>query len=124
MSRWISLDALLEAIDAASCPSFPDPMNVNSRRADGDTPLHIAATWGDVEAIEMLVRAGAEVDAIGDLDSTPLYTAVLHGHAAAARTLVEAGASRDRRDQFGRTATELAMRSGNNELMALFRGTP
>ena len=97
-------------------------MTVNSRRSDDDTPLHIVATWGDVEAIEMLARAGADVDAVGDLDSTPLYTAVLAGHAAAARTLLEAGASPYRRDKFGRTATELAMRSGNPELVALFSG--
>ena len=70
----------------------------------------------------MLARAGADVDAVGDLDSTPLYTAVLAGHAAAARTLLEAGASPYRRDKFGRTATELAMRSGNPELVALFSG--
>jgi ankyrin repeat protein len=120
MSRWDSLEALLEAIDGAACPDFPPPITVNSRRSDGDTPLHIAATWGDVEAIEMLVRAGAEVDAVGYLDSTALYRAVLQGHIAAARTLLAAGASPSRRDQFGRTATALAMRSGNPELASLF----
>ena len=122
MPRWDSLEALLDAVDDASGPWPSLPLTVSSRRADGDTPLHIVATWGDAKAVGMLVRAGADVNAVGDLGSTPLYAAVLHGHVAAARPLLAAGASPSYRDAFGRSAAELAARSGSSELAGLFGG--
>ncbi len=52
------------------------PIDVNEVGYDNDRPLHVAAMWGDVEAIDMLVAAGAEVDARGEFNFTPLRNAV------------------------------------------------
>ena len=120
MSRWKSLEALLEEI-ADTCPPFDPPVTVGSRRSDGDTPLHVAAIWGDVEAIEMLVDVGADVNAAGDMGCTPLHEAVGQGHVAAAQRLLAAGASPFILNEFGTTAAERAMMSGNPQMASVFR---
>ena len=123
VAHWPSLPDLLEAVRGV-CPPFDHPVTVSSRDPFGDTPLHVAAVWGDVEAIEMLVRAGADVDAAGELGCTPLYEAVGQGHAAA-RRLLDAGASPHLRNEyFGSTPAERALGSRNPELVALFSGLP
>ena len=42
-----------------------------------DTVLHTVCSWGDVEAVKVLVAAGANVNAKGDLGSTPLFNALM-----------------------------------------------
>ena len=38
--------------------------DVNAREADGTTPLHWAARAGDLQTVDLLIRAGAEVNAV------------------------------------------------------------
>lgn len=96
------------------------PIGVNEVGYDNDRPLHVAAVWGDVEAIEMLVAAGAEVDARGEFHFTPLRHAVGQGHVAAARRLLDLGASPHVRGDWGETPAELARSYGIAEMVALF----
>jgi ankyrin repeat protein len=46
-------------------------MGANQRAATGDTLLHLAAEVGDVDDIEALVDAGANVNAKGHIGNTP-----------------------------------------------------
>src|SRR5687768_9824666 len=92
---------LLEDIARAMAIEQPSPITVHSRDAANDTPLHYAAYWGDVRAIEMLVAAGADVDARGAFDATALLCAVFNGHYAAAQRLIELGASPQERTALG-----------------------
>ncbi|PYR49062.1 MAG: hypothetical protein DMF89_13860 [Acidobacteria bacterium] len=41
-------------------------VDVNASQADGATALHWAIHWADVEAANLLIRAGARVDATND----------------------------------------------------------
>jgi ankyrin repeat protein len=86
----------------------------------GDTPLHVAAIWGDVQAIDMLVLAGADLDAPGEFHFTPLRHAVGQGHVEAARRLLELGASTQTRGDWGRTPEELARSPESPRMIALF----
>lgn len=62
----------------------------------GRTALHYAAMVGNVEAIQLLCAAGAELEAREDVDDhTPLYTAAYHSTAEAVTALLEAGADID-----------------------------
>jgi ankyrin repeat protein len=97
---------------------------VASRNSGGDNPLHVAAIWGDSEAIALLIRAGADVNSVGDMGYTPLLHAVTYGHLAAVRVLLATGASPHVRSEFGTTAVEKAMLSGNPELIAWFTDGP
>src|SRR5262249_15198357 len=50
-------------------------IDVNTARADGATALLWAAHWDDREAVDLLLRAGANVNAADDHGVTPLALA-------------------------------------------------
>src|SRR5258708_10034903 len=60
----------------------------------GETPLHWVASSDDVGAFEVLVKAGAEIEALGGSigGGTPLDNAVGYGQWQVAPRLVECGA--------------------------------
>jgi len=72
------------------------------RAPDDDTCLHIAAHRGDVRAVQLLLKAGANVNAIGDMGYTPLHYAASREVALA---LVSAGANPNIADEFGKLPT-------------------
>src|SRR5580765_6520291 len=55
--------------------------NVNAAELDGATALHWAAHWDDHEIADLLLRAGANVNASTDLGETPLSLACRNGSA-------------------------------------------
>jgi uncharacterized protein len=82
-------------------------VSLDSRCCDGDTPLHVVAWRNDVEAAEVLIAAGADVNALGEMGETPLHVAVHNQNGRLARILLAAGARADIRGEFG-TAREMA----------------
>jgi cytohesin len=117
--KWATLEELLLAFRTRLVLE-ERPIDINEVGYDDDRPLHFAAVWGDVEAIEMLVAAGAEVDARGEFNFTPLFHAVGQGHVAAARRLLELGASPHVLGDWGGSPAELARSDGIAEMIALF----
>src|SRR3954466_572 len=49
--------------------------DVNAAQGDGTTALHWAANLDNLSVADMLIRAGAPVNAANDLGATPLYLA-------------------------------------------------
>ncbi|MEZ5357098.1 MAG: ankyrin repeat domain-containing protein [Bryobacteraceae bacterium] len=72
------------------------------------TPLFIATDWNDPAEIELLVKAGAEVNSLDSFKMTPLSAAVLGHREDAARTLLDLGASTSVVDTFGLTPMDHA----------------
>jgi ankyrin repeat protein len=66
---------------------------------DGDTCLHMASHRGNLRAVELLVKAGVDVNRPGDMGSTPLHYAATP---EVASVLIASGASLTTRDEFGR----------------------
>ena len=66
--------------------------DVNKADAYGMTALHRAVESGDEAAIDRLIRAGANVNALSRYHVAPLSIAAGHGDAAAVQRLLEAGA--------------------------------
>lgn len=128
MKHGESLDQFLERARGVLFPGgSDDPVTVGTRNGDGDTPLHIAALWGDRHAIMLLLEAGAEIDAKGDMSNTPLYYAVMGDHVLAAEALLERGADPDAASELGFTPRSLAEHRGRREMVKLFkagRGRP
>src|SRR4051812_23364073 len=50
-------------------------VDVNTPRGDGSTPLAWAAHWDDLETADLLIAAGAKLDAASDSGATPLWEA-------------------------------------------------
>jgi len=86
------------------------PLNVNSRNYLGETPLHTAALLGDKEAIQVLVKAGVEINALGEDGNTALHEAALGGHEEACSLLISLGADPSIKNDLDWTALEIMKR--------------
>ncbi|KAI8484567.1 positive regulation of extrinsic apoptotic signaling pathway via death domain receptors protein [Branchiostoma belcheri] len=85
------------------------------RWTDGHTPLHYAASRGQVGVAELLLKNKAEVDSKAKSGVTPLYCAASGGHVGVAKLLLEAGAEVDSREelQLGDTPLHEAASGGH-----------
>lgn len=82
--------------------------------ADPGFCLYAAAWRSDLEAIDLLVGAGAPVDETSSADrATPFLWAVATSHFDSARRLLEHGASPDARGRDGFTALHLMLRKSS-----------
>src|SRR4051812_11464719 len=68
-------DAARQQDKAALRALLKQRTDVNLPEADGATALHWAAHWNDMEAVELLLAAGAKVNAKNDYGVTPLSLA-------------------------------------------------
>lgn len=80
--------------------------DVNRANAEGETPLHYAALYGDVKTVELLLGRGADGNCKSAAGATPLMFAV--GDIAKVRVLVEHGADVNARSATGRSALLMA----------------
>lgn len=88
----------------------------------GLNPLHRAAGEGDVQAIERLVGAGADLEAKDARSMSPLHWAAAQGQAQALVALLSAGANVKARDEDGRSALHYAAMMGHGEATAVLLG--
>jgi ankyrin repeat protein len=66
---------------------------VNKRTVSGRTALELAASKGDLEAVELLLDAGADPNLHASNGRTPLHRAALRGDYDICKCLLEAGAN-------------------------------
>lgn len=117
----MTLTDLLERI--AELPAFEAhcPLTARSQTCVGETPLHVAAVWGDLDAINLLVDAGADINAIGDRGYTPLHEAVEQGNVQAVKLLLKRGARADIQNEMAMTPMSIAMLKDAEELVQLLK---
>jgi ankyrin repeat protein len=87
-------------------------VTLSSTDCDGDTPLHVLIWRGDTAGAQLLIEAGADVNAVGDMGETPLHIAVRKDNLSLVRALLAAGAKMDIVSEFGVTARALAAEKG------------
>ena len=108
---------LLDILQSTSDVLFPGDMGtrtivVDTRDCEGDTALHVIVRRKDLAGAELLLRAGANPNAIGDMGETPLHVAIHGGAEEIVSALMRHGAQPDVLTEFGETAREIANKEG------------
>jgi len=95
--------------------------DVNAAQGDGMSALHWAAESGLVEMTDMLIYAGADLEAVTRIgDQTPLHLASRAGMGATVEALLKAGADANGTTATGgATALHLAAASGSADAISL-----
>ncbi|KAL7072709.1 hypothetical protein ACQ4LE_007685 [Meloidogyne hapla] len=107
-ARESEFNAMLEDCDrwiqSGKCLDTPHPKT-------GATALHVAASKGYIQLIEMLINSGSDVNAPDYEGWTPLHAAAHWGEREACRILVENGANIDALTYFGHSVLSVADKS-------------
>jgi uncharacterized protein len=97
------------------------PERANGWSADGFSPLHLAAFFGHLETVRLLLRRGAEVSAPAERSFepgvTPLQSAIAGGHTEIALELMEGGADVRARTADGVTPLHAAAQRGDERVL-------
>jgi ankyrin repeat protein len=109
---------ILEALLGA--PNSPGPnVQSDSKR----TPLHAAAWYNETQILDLLIRSGAKVDAVGHKQVTALHFAANSNHLACIERLLAAGADPNRHEAvLSATPLGMSVEHGNiNAVKALLQ---
>jgi ankyrin repeat protein len=108
----VTLDA--DAVRALIKESAKKRDAVNELQPDGSTALMWAAHWNDLEAVNLLLRAGADPKIANRYGATPLSEAASAGNALMIEALLKAGADpKTLTTADGETVLMTAARAGN-----------
>ena len=101
-------------------PAAPEPGSRRAAVVSGDV-LHRAAKAGDIEVLNALLAAGADVEGRDDRGWTALMHAVNEGQGPVTELLLAGPADPDVRAPDGTTALFIAVSRGSPEIVALLR---
>ena len=88
------------------------PELIKAKDKDGDTPLHIAASWGYKSMVKLLITNGADLNAKGSDGLTPLHMAV--NQKDVMKLLIDNGADMNAKDNiYAITPLQLAVDSND-----------
>ena len=110
--------AVAASVGAPKLPLVPvvqTRVDVNAAQIDGTTALHWTAYHDDAETAALLVRAGANVNAVNRYGVPPLSVACSNGSGGVVKLLLAAGADANATMKGGETVLMMAARSGNLE---------
>ena len=95
------VDIVRLLLDNGALPS------IRTRTEDEDTPLHIATLNGREALVELLIAAGAEINAQNASGNAPIHEAATFGSPAIARALLDAGADSEITNLENQTASDV-----------------
>ncbi|CAK9819680.1 Ankyrin repeat and death domain-containing protein 1A [Anthophora quadrimaculata] len=87
-------------------------IELNATDKKGQTPIHCACAEEHLEAVEVLIGLGANVDAQDNEGNTPLHVATRTRHTAIAQLLLRAAANTELTDEMGFTPLHVAASQG------------
>ncbi len=100
------------------------PVALDSRSSSDDTPLHVLVRREDADGVAVLIAAGADVNAAGDMGQTPLHVALWTRDRSLVLALMRAGARTDIQSEFGFTAADKAANLGIADWLAVTEAEP
>jgi ankyrin repeat protein len=124
-ARVASLDAFEAAtfgdLDRIAVLLAADPDLTERRSGDGFTALHLAAFFGQDDAVRLLLARGADPDARGTgwMTGTPVNAAASARHATVVVVLLDAGADPDAVQRGGWTPLHSAAHNGDTRTVEL-----
>lgn len=85
----------------------------------GTSPLHLAASEGNLDIVDLLLSARADVDVRQTTSETALQLSIFQGHCNVAKLLISHGANLNLSTKQGLTALHVAARDDNSAILAL-----
>ena len=124
--RLLNANPALDVFDAAATGRTrgmeelidAEPELARNWSADGFTPLHYAAFFGQEDAARILLERGAEVQVVARNEGirvTPLHSAAAGSHSAIVQLLLEAGADPNAAQDGGFTPLHSAAQNDDRE---------
>ncbi len=83
------------------------------------TSFHRAANYNRIEAVKLLIRRKADIEAENNVKGTPLHMAATEGHIEVVKLLIDAGANKEARDIYQLTPLLSASNNGQTEVLKL-----
>lgn len=101
-------------------------VGVNIRNIEGDTPLHIAALFGQEAIVKLLIEKGANVFDVNKIGETPMHKVAVFGRSPKIVSyLMEKGADIETPDNSGRTPISIAAKkTQRNVFESVLRNDP
>eukprot|EP01105_Mastigella_eilhardi_P022101 TRINITY_DN5411_c0_g1_i2.p1 TRINITY_DN5411_c0_g1~~TRINITY_DN5411_c0_g1_i2.p1 ORF type:complete len:1709 (-),score=401.63 TRINITY_DN5411_c0_g1_i2:62-4453(-) len=87
----------------------PTKFSINCITRSEATPMHVCAERGTVSCMELLIKAGAELNSKNAKGNTPLHMAVLFDKIPCVQALVFAAADKTKRNKEGMTPLHIAV---------------
>ena len=89
-----------------------DGADVNDTNEDGYTPMHLAAIYGELECVRLLLQNNANKEAPDNDGKTPLHWAAHEGKVECVAALLEAGAMKNASNKGGSRPLHFAAFNG------------
>jgi len=90
-----------------------------AKNKKGETPLHSAASGGQLEVVKFLVSKGVDINLKENNGATALHLACYYGHRDAVEWLIDHGADKDVGDGDGSTPIFWAVHGGHKNIVEL-----
>lgn len=96
--------------------SYVTPLHKNTW-----TSLMLASTFNNYETVEILLEAGANIEAKNEQGQTPLILACLKNHTKIVSLLLDAGANLEAKDTDGNTPLDHGIKQGHTEVVTTIK---
>ncbi len=117
-SEFQTAEEVLNVVwDVVEFSGFEEMPQVHSVGILGNTPLKVVITWGDLNAVRLLLEAGSDIQARLEHGFTPLHYAISLGEFAIAKYLIQQGADYEVRNDEGQLPCDLCWESEWEELL-------
>jgi hypothetical protein len=94
-------------------------IKVDDTTKEGTTPLLIAIQIGNLDEVELLLKAGANIELADNAGHTPLLTAASYGDLDVIEVLIQNGVDLQKKDHEGRTAHVILKEEFGEDLLKI-----
>jgi len=108
-------------LDEAYCIKLiKNGVDIHKCNSYGSSPLFLAAKYGYIEVVKMLLHYGANVNQCNRNNESPLFITAIKGHAEIAKLLLQLGADINKQDRYRIYPLEAAALNGHSEVVKVF----